>query len=219
MTERETEMKRLYDIAWDTGATSEQLLEQKKSPDIKLLAVLNGIEKSADGVSKMYRFVANAIELPAATRQELCWGILAPYLRTVLSKDAVDEFQKKYPLKDGYDPNFIDVNLVEQRIVQSGLLVNVMLSTKFAFRVLKTALGDPEELTEEDVQQLYYAICRHWKDDLDGLNRTTVGENNNPLPPGLQLVVSCVIVIANAKNLKIKEPADFNIMASILVVT
>ncbi len=162
--EREKELQRLYSIAWNVGVTGEQIREEKKLPELKVDAVLHGLERTPENVAMIYKFVASATELSASTRQELCWGILAPYLQKAWSKEAVNDFKKKYQLKDKANPDFIDVVELQARMERSGLVTEEtpQWTDQFASKVLNEALGEME-ISKENLQQLYYAICNHWK--------------------------------------------------------
>jgi hypothetical protein len=222
--EREKELQRLYDIAWNVGATGEQCRERTKTPELKVDVVLHGLERTPENVSMIYKFIASATELSASTRQELCWGILEPYLRRVWSREGVDEFKTKYPLKDQYDSNFINISDVEQRVKKSGFLnedpgphlvaKHCSWGVEYAIQVLKLAL-DGAEVSVENVQKLNLSICRYWADDLDGFNRTKLGDDS-VLSASLRLVRICMMKYLNAKNIRLAYPADFGIFHELL---
>jgi hypothetical protein len=224
MTDREIELKRLNDVAWNTGVTSEQLLEQRKSPELRVDAVLDGLPRTPDNAAMLYKFIASATDLSAATRQELCF-ILDSYFRTTWSKETADEFKTKHPLKDEYefDPNFINIPDVEERVRKSGFLNQSgphlvanpdSWGLEYAIQVLQTALGDIE-LNIETVQRLHMSICRHWSDVLNGFNRTNLGDDSL-LSRELRLVRICSMKFANAKNIGLAYPADFGIFHQLL---
>jgi hypothetical protein len=215
--EREKELQRLYGIAWNVGVTGEQIREEKKFPEFKVDAVLHGLERTPENVSMIYKFVASATELSASTRQELCWVILAPYLQKAWSKEAVNDFKKKYPLKDKAIPGFVDVVELQARMERSGLVTKEtpQWSDQFATKVLNAALGEIE-ISKENVQQLYYAICNHWKYQLNGVERTEVGDPS-VLPRSLQLVHICILKLANSLDFKLEEPAEFGTIEILLM--
>jgi hypothetical protein len=215
--DREKELQRLYDIAWNVGAMGEQIREEKKLPELKVDAVLHGLERTPENVSMIYKFIASATELSASTRQELSWGILAPYLQRVWSKEAVDDFKKKYPLRDKANPDFIDVVELQGRMERSGLVTKEMpqWTDQFATKVLNEALGEIE-ISKENVQQLYYAICNHWKYQLNGVDRTDLGDPS-VLPRSLQLVHICILKLTNSQNFKLEEPAEFGTIEILLM--
>jgi hypothetical protein len=221
----EKELKRLYDIAWNSGATLEQLREQVKTQELKVDAVLHGLERTPENVAMIYRFIVSATDLSAATRQELC-SILDSYFRTIWSKETADQFKTKNPLKDRYDcAGFIDIGGVGQRVANSQFLSkepgphlvaqHCSWGVVYAIQVLKVAL-DGIEVNVENVQKLNLSICRHWADDLDGFNRTNLGDESL-LPPSLRLVRICMMKYLNELNVRLEYPANFGIFHELLL--
>lgn len=225
MSDREKELKRLHDVAWNVGLTLEQILEQKKSPNILVDAVLHGLPRTPDNVTTLYKFIASATDLSASTRQELCWGILLPFLEKVWSEDEAEAFKEKHPLRDGHDPNFVNISAVENRVRKSGLLnedpgphlvsKECSWGLEYAIQVLRVAL-DGAEVNMDAAQQLNMSICQHWVVAVDGFNRTNLGDDSL-LSRELRLVRICLMKFANTKQVRLAYPASFGAFHQLLM--
>jgi hypothetical protein len=217
MTERENVMKRLQDLpSWlidpddllhaCLNPTASHLDYFRRDRELTVLS-----EDLLDDVQTLYRAVAAAPELSSFAKRSICLEACEKFLATVMSAKERDAFKKNNPLRDNYDPNFVNfadtlaqVEMAE--IPDAGFGKGWSLA--IAVKILQAALGD-REINEYSVDQLWKHLARHFKDERGGSLEEGHHANEVMSRAANRLQVA-ICYVANARKYRVEEPIDFN---------
>jgi hypothetical protein len=217
MTERENVMKRLQDLP-----------SRLVDPDDLLHACLNPAASYADyfrrdrkptvlsedllgDVQTLYRAVVVAPELSSFAKKRICLEACEKFLATVISKQELDAFKKANPLRDNYNPNFINLAETLARVEQSGIPdagFGQGWNLAVAAKIVKAALGGIE-ISEQSCDQLWKHLARHFKDECGG-SYEEGRHANQVMCRAANRIQTALCYVANAQKYQIEEPIDFN---------
>jgi hypothetical protein len=217
MTEREQAMARLQDLS-NRLTSPEDLLHACLSPTANYVDYFRNDRESVtlspeleEEVKILYQAVAAAPELSGFAKKRICYEACEKFLATVMSKQELDAFKKSNPLRDNYDPNFVNLadalaQVEMAQIPDAGF--GKGWSLVIAVKILQAALGDGE-INEYSVDQLWKHLARHFKDERNGAREDGHHANEATSRAANRLQVA-ICYVANARKYRVEEPIDFN---------
>jgi hypothetical protein len=217
MTEREQAMARLQDLP-NRLTSPEDLLHACLTPTANYQDYFrndreptNLSPELADDVRVLYRAVAVASELSSFAKKRICFEACEKFLATVMSKQELDALKKANPLREKYDPNFINLAEALARVENSGIHdagFGKGWSLVIAVKILQVAIGD-REINEYSVDQLWKHLARHFKDGRNGA-REDGHHANEVMSRAANRLQVAICYVANARKYRVEEPIDFN---------
>jgi hypothetical protein len=217
MTERENVMKRLQDLP-NRLTSPEDLLHACLSPTASHTDYFRSDREPVtlspeleEDVKILYQVVAAASELSSFAKKCICLEACEKFLATVISKQELDAFKKANPLRDNYNPNFIDLAEALACVEQSGIPdagFGQGWNSAIAAKIVKAALGD-REINEYSVDQLWKHLARHFKDECGG-SYEEGRHANQVMCRAANRIQTALCYVANAQKYQIEEPIDFN---------
>jgi hypothetical protein len=214
-TELELEIIRMRDLAGGAHcATDDQkmlfAIIQGTDPRECHALDFSGIAPAfLEDAKAIYGMAAKTIELGRFAQKRICSAV-EEFLRTILAAKEVDAFKKSNPLRDNYDPNFINLSETLVRVENSGIPdagFGQGWNVKVAAKILKAALGDTE-LSEHSCDQLWKHLARHFKDQCGG-SWEEGHHANEVMSRTANRIQVAICYVANAMKYKIEEPIDF----------
>jgi hypothetical protein len=216
MSERENVMKRLRDLP-NQLTSPDDLLHACLSPTASHLDYFRSDRESVtlspeleEEVKILYQAVAAAPELSSFAKKRICYEACEKFLATVMSKQELDALKKANPLRDNYNPNFINLAEALARVENSGIPDTGFgqgWNVKVAAKILKAALGDTE-LSEHSCDQLWKHLARHFKDECGG-SFEDGHHANEVMSRTTNRIQVAICYVANTMKYKIEEPIDF----------
>jgi hypothetical protein len=215
MTEREKAMARMQELAAGERclAKPEDLLYACLTPTANYQDFSRSDREPAilsaelqEDVKILYQAVAAAPELSGFAKKRICYEACEKFFATVMSAEDLKAFKKANPLRDNYDPSFLDLTEVLVRVEKSGLL-DAKWSLETATRVVQTALGD-HEISEYSCGQLWKRLARYFKDECHGSFED--GHHANVvMSPAANRIQACLCKVVNTRRFQVMEPSDF----------
>jgi len=220
MTEREKTMSRFQELAAGERwlANTNDLLHACLNPNTSYADYFRSdreptvlSEDLLDEVQTLYRAVAVAPELSSFAKKRICLEACEKFLATVMSTKELDAFKKNNPLREDYDPDFINLAEALERVEASGLFdenvswlvpKNRTWGSAYAAEVVDVALGGIK-INERSAQQLWLAVCRNIKDVLKGET------------PATRSIQMCLCKVANEAKWQLTDPIDFTVLESV----
>jgi hypothetical protein len=212
MTERDQAMARLQDLP-NRLTSPEDLLHACLSPTTNYADYFRSDHEPVtlspdleEEVKILYQAVAAAPELSGFAKKRICYEACEKFLATVTSAEELDGFKKANPLRDNYDPSFLNLTELLVRVEKSGLL-DAKWSLETATRVVQIALGD-REISEYSCDQLWKRLARHFKDECHGSFED--GHHANVvMSPAANRIQACLCKVVNTRRFQVIEPSDF----------
>jgi hypothetical protein len=216
MSERESVMKRLQDLP-NQLMDADDLLHACLNPTASHLDYLRRdreptvlSEDLLDDARTLYRAVAAAPELSSFAKRRICLEACEKFLATVMSAEDLDAFKKANPLRDNYNPDFIDLPAALARVENSGIRdagFGQGWSLAVAAKIVKAALGDIE-ISEHSCDQLWKRLARHFKDECNG-SYEDGHHANEAMSRTANRIQTSLCYVANAQKYRVEEPIDF----------
>jgi hypothetical protein len=216
MTEREHAMARLQDLP-NRLTSPEDLLHACLTPTANYADYFRSDREPVtlspelnEEVQILYQAVAAAPELSSFAKKRICFEACEKFLVTVMSKQELDALKKANPLRDKYDPNFLNLADALTRVENSGIADagrgsgwNLRLATE----LLQAALGDIE-MSEHACDQLWKHLARHFKDECAG-SYEEGHHANQVMSRAANRIQTSICYVANARKYRVEEPIDF----------
>jgi hypothetical protein len=216
MTEREQAMARLQDLS-NQLTSPDDLLHACLSPTASYLDYSRSDREPVtlspelqEEVKILYQAVAAAPELSSFAKKRICYEACEKFLATVLIKQELDALKKANPLRDDYDPNFINLAEALARVENSGIPAAGFgqgWNLAVAAKIVKAALGGIE-ISEHSCDQLWKHLARHFKDECGG-SFEEGRHANEAMSRTANRIQTSLCYVANAQKYQIKEPIDF----------
>lgn len=216
MTEREQAMARLQDLP-NRLTSPDDLLHACLSPTANYVDYYRSDREPVtlspeleEEVKILYQAVAAAPELSSFAKKRICLEACEKFLATVMSKQELDVFKNKNPLRDSYDPNFINLAEVLARVETSGIRdagFGQGWNLAVAVKIVKAALGDIE-ISQKSCDQLWKHLARHFKDECGG----SFGDGhhaNDVMSRTANRTQVALCYVANYQKYRVEEPIDF----------
>jgi hypothetical protein len=217
MTEREQAMTRLQDLS-NRLTSPDDLLHACLSPTASHTDYFRSDREPAtlspeleEEVKILYQAVAAAPELSGFAKKRICLEACEKFLATVMRAKELDAFKKNNPLRDNYDPNFLNLADALARVENSGIPdagFGKGWSLAIAVKILQAALGDIE-ISEHSCDQLWKHLAHHFKDERGGCFKDGHHANEAMSRAANRLQVA-ICYVANARKYRVEEPIDFN---------
>jgi hypothetical protein len=216
MTEREHAMARLQDLP-NRLTSPDDLLHACLSPTANYADYFHSDREPVtlspeleEEVQILYQAVAAAPELSSFAKKRICYEACEKFLATVMTKEELAAFKKSNPLRDSYDPNFLNLTDALTRVEKAGIPdrgVGVGWNLSIATEVLQAALGDIET-SEYSCDQLWKHLARHFKDECGG-SWESGHHANDVMSRTANRIQTSICYVANARKYRVEEPIDF----------
>lgn len=165
----------------------------------------------AEEAKLLYKAIAVAPELSSFAKQRICLEACGHFLAKAVGKEEWDTFKRAHPLRDNYDPDFVDLNEALARVEDSGIPDTVLgqgWNLQVAAKILQVALGDTA-ISERSCDQLWKHIARKFKDECSG-SFEEGHHGGDVLSRTANRILVTICYVANSHRYKVEQPIDFS---------